>query len=95
MSTLVTNRDKNEGAVFVVLAFLLEICNISLECFNHILSVPSPFPVFANFYDWIFAFVDEFINGDRYSYAYANQFAQGYMNKLKENLIQFEINIRQ
>ena len=80
--------------MFVVLSYLLEICNTSSECFYHILSMPSPFPIFANFYDWVFAFVDEFINGDRYAYAYSNQFAQSYMTKLKENLIQFEINIR-
>lgn len=58
------------------------------------MAMPSPFPIYANFFDWIFAFTDDFINGDRYSYAYSNQFASNFNSKMKDNLICFEEHVR-
>lgn len=78
-----------------MLTFILEMANQSKDVFYRILAMPSPFAIYANFHDWIFAFVDEFLNGDeRYTYASSNQFAQNYLSKMKDNLICFEENIR-
>lgn len=96
LQMVVDNRDRNEGAVFVVLAYILQMANQSKDVFYKLLSMPSPFAIYGNFHDWIFAFIDEFLNGeDRYTYASANQFAQNYVNKMKDNLVCFEENIRE
>ena len=93
---LVTARDKNESTCIIALTYLLEVANANKEIFEYIISLPSPFIFYANFYDWIFITVDHFVKAKNKAMTYATTYslAQHFKNRLKENLLFFEDNIR-
>lgn len=94
-SVLVSQRERspNENCI-VMLCYLLEVCNQSKECFEYVLRLPSPFALYTNFYDWIFITVEKFVNNKHTNYVVSSSLSRLYATKLKENLFQFEDNIR-
>lgn len=95
ITNLLVQRERSpHDNCIVMLAYLLEVCNQSEECFQYILSLPSPFALYANFYDWIFIAVDKFVKGHGVSYTVGSPLAHHYRSKVKESLFIFEDNIR-
>lgn len=85
------NRDRNDTNCFIWLSYLLEVCMIKEELFSYVASMPSPCYLYANYVDWIFPFVGEFLRKkEKMSYYLNYGMAQMFSHKMKENLIAFE-----
>lgn len=89
LDNLASHKEQNKPTGILLLSYLLDMINNSKECFDFILRLPSPFPIYYNYYDFFFTYVDAFVKDDL-SYCYHSSLVQQYALHLKESIVYFE-----
>lgn len=95
LKVIVDTSEKNESNCFMMLTYLVMMLNSSQDIFTTLVAYPSPSSLYQNFYDWIFAFVKEYLEKDRkFNSSYSDyKYSRLYHSTMKEQLLLLEDHI--
>lgn len=62
MKIVAESYEKQDNNCLIYLVYLLDMMLESEEVFNHVVTLPSPFPLFANYVDWFEVYSQSYFN---------------------------------
>lgn len=92
LKIIAESYEKQDNNCIIYLCYLLDMMNESEEIFSHIATLPSPFPVFANYVDWFEVYYQNYFNDKKTPSLslYAVNKSTLYEEPFKEKLAVFE-----